>query len=284
MRTMYLRVTDECNLRCPFCYISHKQGIMSIETAMKAIKRHEPEEIIFHGGEPMLYPKFVLDIIQQTPHAYHSITTNMTLPWTEERIGVLKSCGIATSYSVDRFADAKIEAKFMENVRFANSVKDVTLLVTLSKPQLSMPPEMLAEKVEEIGCRYVLFERLYGGDDVAAATDDYLLALMKLVPPEKNVLRLQMEDAIKTGANVFSINCEKNIVTVHPDGHEQSCPNGACLKRKRRLECLMCELYQYCRGDCLSFQDKCHFPKEAFSYVQMNPAARRKRAAFIIEI
>lgn len=62
-QTLTFIVTEECNLRCKYCYVTHKQGgkVMSLDVAKKFIELalHIPTEresviLDFIGGEPLL--------------------------------------------------------------------------------------------------------------------------------------------------------------------------------------------------------------------------------------
>ena len=87
--------------------MSRKNIDLPINLAIAKIKETDADRIIFHGGEPLLRPDFILKIIDTFPNKEFSITSNMTLPLTDERLKVLYRCGVATSYSVDRFEDKK---------------------------------------------------------------------------------------------------------------------------------------------------------------------------------
>ena len=271
--TMYLKITENCNLSCPFCYVKQKQNVISFETAVSAIEAYQPKEVIFHGGAPLLHPKRTLEIIDRFPSQVFSITSNLTLPLTDERMEILERCYVATSYSADRFPNSELEQIFKKNVAKVRETEDVTLLVTLSEKQLEMPPVEFIRKLDEIGYDSILFERMYAaGLDKAFAEkmDMYLLELMKALPDaRKNYLYDQMMESIISYTYLFPLTCDRNVVTVNPDGSILSCPN-LChhAERKKRRECLECNFYQYCRGDCLSFQDCCMFPKKTITYLK----------------
>lgn len=96
-RSLMLMVSQECNLRCTYCYgvngeYNHK-GIMSIETAKKAIdcfienSAAEKLNICFFGGEPLIKFDMIKDLVayaKEQGEANHktigfSMTTNATL-------------------------------------------------------------------------------------------------------------------------------------------------------------------------------------------------------------
>lgn len=277
INTMYLKVTEGCNLKCPFCYVTQKKSLLDKETAFACIEKYRPETIIFHGGEPLLSSETIeleMAIMDRFPEINYSITSNLSMPLTSDRLQVLNRCSIATSYSVDRFKEQGMKL-FKKNLELLNKDHDITLLVTLSRPQLKEAPEKLAEIIKSLGCRYVLFERLFedgAGRELYEATDEYLLALMKLIPEEQNVLLHQMMEAIELHVPVFSTTCDCSVVTINSDGSTQACPNTCKIKRKTlsHRECLNCPANEYCRGDCLSFQTVCSFPIKTFTYIKEN--------------
>lgn len=68
-----LLVTEQCNLRCTYCFEEHKNKFMTIETAEKTLDflfegaKHlkNPVGITFFGGEPLLNPDVVCYIIRE---------------------------------------------------------------------------------------------------------------------------------------------------------------------------------------------------------------------------
>lgn len=268
--TMYLKITDSCNLRCPFCYVNKNNKIMALDNAVNVIKRYNPQKIIFHGGEPLLFPELIINIMDTLPDYEYSITSNLVFDLNDIQRNVLSRCDVATSYSVDRFNKDTFRI-FKDNILWLRKIKDITLLVTLSYEQLKQEPNRLIEIINELDCRYVLFERLFidGNDDnLSLLTDNYLLKLMQLYKAESNVLRNQMLHSLSHNCAVFNNDCQEKVVTINADMSTQSCPNSQHLKRIKKKECLSCEFYQYCRGDCLSFQNTCMFPKNTFKYIK----------------
>lgn len=265
--TLYIKITENCNLHCPFCYVDNKNNLIDTDVAIRAIEKYNPDTIVFHGGEPMLYPEKILDILDKYPDKNFSITSNLTLPLNDPRLSILKKCSVATSYSIDRFTDKITEKHFKENLHAVNMFSDVTLLVTLSKTQMQSSAKELVENIKCLHCKYVLFERLYTEDpdtNLSLMTDNYLNELMLLLPGPENVLKQMMINAINNNSVVFNLNCDKTVVTLNPDGTIQSCPNLITHKRTRRKECLTCDIYEYCREDCISFKKICMFPRKTF--------------------
>ena len=90
--SLYVITTEECNMNCPFCYTkfvpdfkdtneeSHINENMaaSIINIGNIINKTKYDRIIFHGGEPLLYPKTINNIINNVKYdPEYSIQTNL---------------------------------------------------------------------------------------------------------------------------------------------------------------------------------------------------------------
>ena len=267
---LYLKVTNSCNLRCPFCYNSNKNDIFNVDKVEKLLADRRIDTIIFHGGEPMLYYEKIKDFILKHETFNFEITTNLCYNLTEEKLNILKMCSMATSYSVDRFHTEKEFSIFKNNMRRVIEQQPVTLLVTLSEEQLSQNPKDLSDTLKELNPTNITFERLYSDDaseDLYRRTDSYLTELFRLIPKDKNNLYNWMKSAIRYNNPVFPTRCD--ALTIDTDGKIFNCPNlvGKTIHRRKRKECLFCEYYEYCQGDCNSFNKVCSFPKTTFKKI-----------------
>lgn len=96
LETMYLIVTDECNLRCKYCFINNNMpdsyvcSKMSWEIAKEAIdmyffnlSKNPPEYddfvkmIVFYGGEPLLNFELIKQVIDYVEKTYKTETVKM---------------------------------------------------------------------------------------------------------------------------------------------------------------------------------------------------------------
>lgn len=80
--TISLHITDICNVRCPGCYLgtSRSTEVMSrsiIDAAIQAIK---PRNIVFFGGEAILFPKLLLSVMRDYPDIHYVLHTNACIP------------------------------------------------------------------------------------------------------------------------------------------------------------------------------------------------------------
>lgn len=84
--TVAVHITNKCNMRCPYCYqqrFGGYDGIMDKERVYDAIKNISPKTILCFGGEPMLYPQMILDIMNDFPQCDVGVITNGTI-WNKE--------------------------------------------------------------------------------------------------------------------------------------------------------------------------------------------------------
>ena len=277
MSSLYVKMTDACNLSCPFCYARKENAALSgfsVAAVKETVAKYPGiTRITLHGGEPPLNPKGCRELIKAFPGMDISITSNlaMSTEWVKDCMDILERCDVATSYSVDRFTTTEGWNRFLENTQLLRE-KNIpfTLLVTLSEAQMKQDPKMLVSTIKSIGPSNTTFERLYitdgkTEDKIACAerTDNYLTELFRLMP-EGNNLRSWMLEALQMGISVFPPKCQS--MTLETDGTLIACPNlcGKQPSKKRKRECLHCELYQWCREDCPSFQDVCSFPNNTF--------------------
>lgn len=269
MSILYLKITDNCNLKCPFCYIKQNSSFLDPKLAIEKILDIKPNKVIFHGGEPLLYSKNILQILDYFNNSKidFSITTNFVKKLDNIDKLILDKCNsIATSYSIDRFNENKnAYNNFVENCKNYK----FTLLITLSEAQLKQTPIELNSIITELQPDNITFERLFDinkNENFYINTDNYLNEIFKLIPYSKNNLYKNMLFAYKNNTTVFPLNCKSEVFTINTDGSICSCPNlyNTTINITKKIKCLNCELYMYCRGDCSSFKNICCFPKKTF--------------------
>lgn len=113
---MLLNLTDQCNLRCYYCFVDHAPHYMSFETMIAATEYFlnrcnaaQPISIDLFGGEPMLqYNKLIVPYINwlEDNHIFEKydlrlgMTTNGTL-LDEEKITFLHNHNVGLLLSID---------------------------------------------------------------------------------------------------------------------------------------------------------------------------------------
>jgi uncharacterized protein len=77
---IYLMLTGECNLNCPYCYQPkglRTKGKMTKEVASKALGLlKEEDSVMFYGGEPLLNFDLIKEIVTENPHLTYKMITN----------------------------------------------------------------------------------------------------------------------------------------------------------------------------------------------------------------
>ena len=186
-----LHLTARCNLRCRYCYAApHQGGDMSWDAARSAVdlavelcRRENPDQstgIIFFGGEPLLRPDLIRQIIEychqlssRTGQFFHfKITTNGSLldeaflqdPFTSEVFVALSHDGVPEAHDVHR-VDAAGQGTFA-------GLRPVIDLLLRSKPYSPVLLVTTAETIHryadsvrylfECGFRYLICSLHYG--------------------------------------------------------------------------------------------------------------------------
>lgn len=76
--TISIHIADHCNLSCSWCYqhdIKNKQ-IINIDHAKKAIDIFQPKNLVFFGGEALMFPHVVKSIMEEYPEINYIVHTN----------------------------------------------------------------------------------------------------------------------------------------------------------------------------------------------------------------
>ena len=118
-------MTNQCQLNCKFCYThvvpqfnsQEKRDCIDPEMVIDKInngidlndKLVKFDNIIFHGGEPLLYPKEIMQIMDgvKDKKIHFEVQTNMAYKTlTQDQLKLLTRLGTyGTSYSYDRFPE-----------------------------------------------------------------------------------------------------------------------------------------------------------------------------------
>lgn len=134
-------VTQECNLRCDYCYIGKKKSVMSLKTAKKIIDfmfsytpLEEDIEIGFFGGEPLLE----IDLIKLITHQIEShpsydrnrvnlaVVTNGTI-FSKEIASYLNQHNIAFCLSCDGPPDIQDRFRRFPNGEGSSKTVETTI-------------------------------------------------------------------------------------------------------------------------------------------------------------
>lgn len=81
--TIAIHITNQCNLRCPLCYLEKENKIIKYEYIQKAIEIFKPEYVVMFGGEAVLCPDIIKQFHKDYPDIKIILHTNGTTYNTE---------------------------------------------------------------------------------------------------------------------------------------------------------------------------------------------------------
>lgn len=309
MHSIYLIMTESCQMKCPFCYTKFATGfendnsILDPDVAIKVIKKgftldykhFEPFDcVIFHGGEPLLYTDNIIKIVDEikefNPKIGFGLQTNLAYKeLSKEQIELILKLGTyGTSYSYDRFANQEpIERVVINNIKYLESLGIYgTLLVTITEEQIvRQSPSQLANYIDEFytGIKYVKLERpIYSINDILKDTkkykriyekiDDYLYKCLFEFSREKSDLYDNILYSIQNNTTFYPTKCSKRDMTLYKDHIKYGCPSRELDGSYKDIDkihsqCLQCEFFKWCGGDCECMNGVCTFPKKTFKTV-----------------
>ena len=159
----FISVTDDCNLNCQGCWVTHKKknARMSPETLDRIISETKAKGSYFFGilgGEPLMY-KPLFEVLRKHPDCYYQLFTNGTL-LTKEVAGELKKLANVTpliSFEGDEIvADVRRRGKdvfrrtieAVENATGAGLITGVAMSVCKSNIGLALSPGFINSLIE----------------------------------------------------------------------------------------------------------------------------------------
>jgi len=242
---VHLFVTNDCNLKCDYCYVSGLREkinfkIDDVDHFVNFISRtimlngSDTLTINFFGGEPLLNKPVIQEVIKQTKildiQPDFMITTNGTL-LNERNVDFMKEHNFIVSLSIDgtpeihdehrRFANGNGSWKYIEkNIEYLlDKIPYATARITYG-----------ANSVENLGTS-IRFARSLGFQQIKAIPDFFdkkwdekSFSLLEEQFKELNMLsrnedlklsmfnkKLKVQEDCSGGVTSFSINCDGNI-------------------------------------------------------------------------
>lgn len=260
MKTVYLKLTNGCNLKCKHCYNEqmYNHSKMSDDIICKAIAYinglalKEKIQVQLHGGEPfLLKAEKIKDICNRlNSNIEINATTNLMYKLSPQILDIFKQFTpvysnnplVQTSwdYSI-RFSSKNQELLWESNVKtlLQNSI-DVQVAICITKLLIeNITPAQLFNYFSNFGIKYINFERLTLNGNTALnsqlmpsnkSLNAWLLDAYKI--SKQNNILIQLFESIEKSINGELIGCRarkctQNVITINPDGSIASCPNTA---------------------------------------------------------
>ena len=163
-RTLYVSVTNKCQLHCPFCFNKFVEGFQNDKKeitprkVVKLIKENDYASIDLLGGEPLLNPQFIIDIVKYFKNsnktfcissnlAFKSLSTlQLEALWRIQKYSISK-ISIGSSYNLDRFESTNYFNLWKKNMIYLDELGiNVGVTVTLTEKQCDVK---IADYIED---------------------------------------------------------------------------------------------------------------------------------------
>lgn len=260
MKTLYVVLTKDCMLDCPFCFNHYSdkykkldKGVIDTKTIIDTINDMDPDSITFIGGEPLLYPETIIDVLNyfdlkdtmNKRSREWSVSSNLyykNLSQTQiEALDLLQrmsseDIAIGTSFSLDRFRgmDSYFD-RFVKNMWRLDKIGiNVGVTVTVTEAQLDQNVLDLKRVLERLKYKSINLERCLFPmpktdterrhlEYVYRRIDEYMKECFKVFPKEKNYQYHRYYDCAKYGAPLMNPNCSKVTKTLYSHGLYNGC-------------------------------------------------------------
>ena len=297
LKTLYITTTNQCQLKCPFCYTKFipqfnsntEKDHIDPDMVLKVIKKNKYNIVVFHGGEPLLYPEVISDIVNRVDdkNVKFAIQSNLAFQALSQKqieALLLMSGGYGTSYNVDRFAGIPdIRKQWENNIKELSTYGlECSVIVTITEDQINKQnPWSLKKFFDNIGVNYIIFERpIFKQEDILNdkqkyinlyhAVDNYMGECVKIFPKWQTNLFDLFQNSIDNKTPFYDNHCSEWTHTLYYKTLKYGCPSLESRNISNRdmiEECLQCDFYPYCKGDCECFNHVCAFPKNTFKTV-----------------
>ena len=282
--TLFLCITNKCNLNCDFCYIHDKKDYAEPDLGdlTNAIETVRPGKLVITGGEPMLYPNKVLGVMNYFEaefrrHWNSTICTNLLYDLTDlHKQAFNKFDYLQTTYHSNMTKDQylKWRLNFIELINECSHIQKFDIIITITENDTI--PDNIITDLSYICPDGISFEILSFNDNKDHSqyyryADEKIKELCKKLSYYDTIENLLFSSWKRALSSNIGLHC-----TVCNDGYcktfeNNEIRNGCICNNNHRTKdklskCLECKYFKYCRMDCERFGDDCAFPKETFEY------------------
>jgi uncharacterized protein len=241
-----LLLTERCNFKCDYCYISKTPKDMTFETAKTAIdwaraKSHGKLIVNFFGGEPFLCKDVmlqILDYIKNDDKIGVMCVTNGSI-YDEDIVNALQKPGYQLQISLDGVKEAHnmhrqdFDIVYMNARKFLAKKKEVAVRPTITPQNV----KYLSDSVKlfyEMGFASLMVQCVMTGewdkDSAAVYRNQYKLVgnfFLDLLKQDRYFRITFIESTIRkilqTGEQLYTCMAGKTLVSVGPDGTVYPC-------------------------------------------------------------
>jgi len=256
---VWINLTNECNLRCKYCYIEKTKISMNKEVAEKTLlkifssaKKHGIQKIIFKfsGGEPLLELPTLLYMLENIRVLEYNfgikgicvILTNGIL-LTKKTINNLKKYNIHYALSIDGLKKINDKTRIFKNGKgsflyiekainnLINKNTSFSVSIVLTKNNIKNIPELTAYLLKKkIPFGFSLFrDNRFSKDNLSASNKDLIYYLKKAYKkiydniPKPNIINYSLDRISIRKPHLESCGVGKNYMVVTSSGNITSC-------------------------------------------------------------
>lgn len=160
---VFIYLTNNCNLRCPYCYMfsgEKKVDELSFDqwkVVLDALYTAGITALTFSGGEPLMYQYFVEICEYAASLGFHICVLSNGILWTETLVNRLASLLDEVQISLDGYDEDSY--KFVRGSNDFQKVMESISLLSNSNVPLSISVTPLYENLEEFSVHYYDFGR-----------------------------------------------------------------------------------------------------------------------------
>lgn len=303
-KALYVSVTQKCQLNCPFCFNKFVDGYntdkeLTADEIIKTIEEGNYSTIDFLGGEPLLKPQLMIDVMNHFKNKKEiiwCISSNLAFKkFTDLQLTALNmiqdlsvsKVSIGSSYNVDRFETQDYLDLWIKNMKYlARKGLNIGITVTITEKQAKEDPNKLIDIFYDTNAKSINLERCIFPKPESESEkkemvkkyeiiDDYMYQCFKLLPIRYNYQFSRYYEGVLNRTPIFNNHCSEDISMLYPTGLVKGCAlnsiNGDVSLYASKLaenNCFICNYNDYCKGDCECTRWCCAFPKKTVSYVR----------------